>query len=167
MKTKKKNLRQIIKRARSLRAECHEPLQSFLYEEKEFSLDEFCSIDDSDVIMAIKKWCAHEDMVLSMLCKGIINRNLLKVRYFPQPISQELINVHRAEIKLRYGLSDEDTEWLVFTGEASSTTYDFENEHIYILYKDGSTRDISEIDNALISENVKGKVKKYYICFLR
>ena len=91
----------------------------------------------------------------------------MKVKYFAQPVSQELIDAQRADLKLRYNLSAEETEWLVFTGEASSTTYNFEEEHIYILYKDGSTRDISEIDNALISENVKGTVKKYYICFLR
>ena len=64
-------------------------------------------------------------------------------------------------------LSIEDAGWLVFTGQATSSTYNFENEHIHILFKDGSVKDISEVDNALINENLKGKVKKYYICYLR
>jgi hypothetical protein len=57
--------------------------------------------------------------------------------------------------------------WLVFTGEAGSSTYNFEDEHIHILFKDGTVRDISEVDNALINQNVRGKVRKYYICYVR
>ena len=69
------------------------------------------------------------------------------------------------ETKQRLSLSDEDIQWLVYTGEASSSTYNFENEHIHILFKDGTVKDITEVDNALISENLRGKVKKYYICY--
>jgi len=28
-------------------------------------------------------------------------------------------------------------------------------------------KDISEVNNALINENLKGTIKKYYICYLR
>jgi len=35
------------------------------------------------------------------------------------------------------------------------------------LFKDGSVKDISEVDHALINENMRGKTKKYYICYLR
>ncbi len=159
-------LQRIIKRARALKATCYEPLHTFLYAD-EFSLERFCSIDDADVVIAIKRWCSHEDKVLSILCKGILDRKLLKVKYFPEPVSEQLVQAHRKEVADRYDLSDEETEWLVFTGEATSTTYNFDEDHIYILFKDGTVKDISEIDNALISENVKGTVKKYYICFLR
>ena len=48
-----------------------------------------------------------------------------------------------------------------------SSTYNFEDEHIHILFKDGTVKDISEVDNALINQNLRGTVKKYYICYLR
>ena len=67
----------------------------------------------------------------------------------------------------KLGLSPEDAGWLVFTGEAVSSTYNFENEHIHILFKDGTVKDISEVDDALINQNLSGKIKKYYICYLR
>ena len=54
-----------------------------------------------------------------------------------------------------------------FTGEAVSSTYNFEDEHIHILFKNGTVKDITEVDNALIHQNLRGKVKKYYICYLR
>jgi 3-oxoacyl-[acyl-carrier-protein] synthase III len=56
---------------------------------------------------------------------------------------------------------------LVFTGEVTSSTYNPNDEHIHILFKDGMVKDISEVDNALINQNLMGKVKKYYICYLR
>jgi hypothetical protein len=56
-------------------------------------------------------------------------------------------------------------DWLVFAGEASSSTYNFENEKIKILFKDRLVKDITEVDNALINDNLKGLVKKYYICY--
>lgn len=160
-------LQRIIKRARAIQAPCYEPLNSFLYAEEPFSLERFCSIDDADVVIAIKQWCFNHDKVLSVLCKGILDRNLLKVKYFASPVDEKLIKTHREDIVKRYGFTYDESEWLVFTGEATSTTYNFEDEHIYILFKDGSVKDISEIDNALITENMKGKVKKYYICYLR
>ncbi|HNP53426.1 MAG TPA: phosphohydrolase, partial [Ferruginibacter sp.] len=65
----------------------------------------------------------------------------------------------------RFQLSREDAAWIAFTGEAVSSTYNFENEHIHILFKDGQIKDISEVDHALINENLRGKIKKYYICY--
>jgi HD superfamily phosphohydrolase len=161
-------LKRIIKRAKLIKAACHEPLNSFINEPLEnVTLEQFCSIDDYDVLVAIKNWCHHPDKVLSVLCNGIIDRNLLKVKYASDPFEILPVTQKVKEISERLNISEEDAEWLVFTGEAISSTYNFEHEHIYILFKDGAVKDISEVDNALINENLRGKVKKYYICYLR
>jgi hypothetical protein len=158
-------LQRIIKRAKFIGAACNEPLNSFINSPIEnVTLEQFCSIDDFDVMMAIKQWCSHPDVVLATLCKGIIDRHLLKVRYQSEPISEKIIKEKTEATKRHYNLSDDDVEWLVYTGEASSSTYNFENETIKILFKDGNVKDITEVDNALISENLRGKVRKYYIC---
>ena len=67
----------------------------------------------------------------------------------------------------KYGLTEEELSYFVFTGRASNTTYDPGDERIRILFKDGSIRDISEVDNALIQHNLSGAVQKHYICFTR
>ncbi len=158
-------LQRIIKRAKYIGAVCNEPLNSFINSPIEnVTLEQFCSIDDFDVMMAIKQWCTHEDVVLATLCKGIIDRHLLKVRYQSEPISEKIIKEKTEATKRHYNLSEEEVQWLVYTGEASSSTYNFENETIKILFKDGIVKDITEVDNALITENLRGKVKKYYIC---
>ena len=161
-------LKRIIKRAKFLKATCQEPLNSFInLPVEQVTLEQFCNIDDYDVLVAIKNWCNHPDKVLSILCQGLIDRHLLKVKYASEPFDTNFISEKISEVAAKIDISKEDAQWLVFTGEAISSTYNFEHEHIYILFKDNSVKDISEVDDALINENLRGKVKKYYICFLR
>ena len=161
-------LQRIIKRAKFIKAATQPPLNNFINQPiQTVTLEEFCNLDDYDVLAAIKGWSNHEDVILSTLCKGIINRQLLKVKYTAEPIDENLVDQRKAEAAAKLNISIEDAAWLVFTGEAVSSTYNFEDEHILILFKDGSVKDISEVDNALINQNLRGKTKKYYICYLR
>jgi uncharacterized protein len=161
-------LKRIIKRAKHIKAAAPASLHKLINEqESKISIDEFCRLDDFDVVAAIKTWCTHEDVVLATLCKGIINRQLLKVKYFGEPVNEALLKEQTALACVNLNISADDAQWLVFTGEAVSSTYNFEDETIRILFKDGTVKDISEVDNALINQNLKGKVKKYYICYVR
>lgn len=161
-------LQRIIKRAKYIRAFTKTPLNKFINEPIEnVTLEEFCQLDDYDVVSAIKEWCKHDDKVLSILCEGIINRHLFKIKFFGQPVDETLYNEKLADVMQQLNIGAEDAGWLVFNGEAVSNTYNFENEHIHILFKDGSVKDISEVDNALINQNMKSKIKKYYICYSR
>ena len=61
----------------------------------------------------------------------------------------------------------EESSYFIFTGEAVNTTYNPADERINILFKDGSVRDISMVDHALIQQTLSSPVRKYYICYLR
>ena len=159
-------LQRIIKRAKHISAQCQQPLNSFINEPMHnITLDQFCSLDDADVMMAIKSWCSHSDKILSLLCRGIIDRELLKVKYSSVPVDEQTLQQRKQNTAAIMGLTMEETEWLVFTGEASSTTYDFDEQQIKILFKNGEVKDISEVDDALINESLRGNIKKYYICY--
>ncbi len=159
-------LQRIIKRAKHVAAQCPQPLNSFINEPlQNITLEQFCSIDDADVMMAIKTWCGHSDKVLSYLCRGILDRQLLKVRFSSFPPDTKLIEEQRVLTGQRLGISEADSEWLAFSGSTGSSTYDFDNKQIKILFKDGSIKDISQVDDALINESLRGAIKKYYICY--
>lgn len=161
-------LKQIIKRAKYIKAATQQPLHNFITQPiQTVTLEEFCNLDDYDVLAAIKGWCDHEDKILSLLCKGIINRQLLKVQYFGSPVNEELVQQKIAEACTQLNIDETEARWLVFADEVESSTYNPDNEHIHILFKDGTVKDISEVDNALINQNLMGKVKKYYICYLK
>jgi HD superfamily phosphohydrolase len=158
----------IIKRAKHIKALTQMPLNQFINEPvSSVSLEQFCTLDDYDVMAAIKGWCNHEDKILAFLSKSILNRELLKVKYYAEPIEKKWVEEKTIEAMQKMNISAEEASWLVFTGVASGSTYNFEDERINILFKDGSVKDISEVDDPLISKNLGGKIKKYYFCFLR
>jgi HD superfamily phosphohydrolase len=130
-------------------------------------LEKFTQLDDTDVMCTIKNWCGHIDPVLGRLCKGLVDRKLLKVKFQAEPFDQDMVTAYRAEIAERLNISGEEAGYFVFTGEAVNTTYNPYDEHIKILFKDGTVSDISRVDNALIHHQLSSPVKKYYLCYLR
>ena len=127
----------------------------------------FCQIDDIDFEFAIKKWSNHNDVILSTLCKGILNRKLFKVKFQSTKISSDTIQLKQQEIAIKYKVSLKDVNYLTFTGEISNTIYKTDDEKINILFKDGSVKDISSIDNTLIHKTITNPVKKFYICSIQ
>ena len=161
-----KMLQLIIKRAKYIKAYTCTPLNKFVNGDiKNVTLQEFCKLDDYDVIAAIKEWSTHDDKILCMLCEGIIDRKLFKIKFFSEAVDMELVIQKKTGAMEKFNIEEEDIHWLVFTGEAMSNTYNFEDEHIRILFKDGTVKDISAVDNALINQNMQTKIKKYYICY--
>ena len=126
-------------------------------------LEMFCSLDDSDVMSEIKKWKNHSDRVIALLSNAILNRALLKLRLQNEAISDKEVIQKRQEVSAELGLSMEDTAFLVFTGVAENSLYNPNEEKINILYKDGSVRDISQVDSPLIHQHISQPVKKFYI----
>lgn len=139
----------------------HQPGDNFIKH-----LEKFTQLDDTDVMCTIKNWCGNADVVLSRLCKGLVDRKLLKVKLQDEPFDPLLVSELRNDTAKRLKISYEDAAHLVFTGEAVNTTYNPYDEHIKILFKGGTVTDISKVDNALIHQQVSATVKKYYLCHL-
>lgn len=129
-------------------------------------LQQFCMLDDTDVMSALKNWMNHPDFVLSTLCTFLVNRSLLKVKLQSEPFDLSYVEGLRNNICRRFAITAEESEYFAFTGEAVNTTYDPLYEKINILFKDGSVRDISMVDHALIQHTLSRPVKKFYICYL-
>ena len=130
-------------------------------------LDTFCSLDDFDVMATVKNWMGHPDKILSTLCRGLVDRKLYKVKLQANAFDDPFVKEKKKELMKRFSISNEEADYFVFTGEAINTTYNPEDERINILFKDGSVKDISKVDNALIHQHLSSPVKKHYICYLR
>jgi uncharacterized protein len=160
-------LQKIIKRAKYIGATCQMPLQKFINENiSNVTLEEFCALDDADVMMAIKTWCQHTDKVLSILCNGIMDRQLLKLKYVQEADINNILENYVQQTAQKLALSVEDARWLVFSGVSVSETYKFDENPIQILFKNGDIKDISQVNNPLINESLRGNVKKHYICYI-
>jgi len=122
-------------------------------------------LDDYDVLSTFKNWMAHKDKVLSLLCRCLVERRLLKVKFQAEPFENNYVKAMKEKIQKQLCITETEVSYFVFTGEAINTTYDTTEEHINILFKDGTIKDISKVDNALIQYNLSRPVKKFYICY--
>lgn len=130
-------------------------------------LEKFAQLDDTDVMCTIKNWCGHFDKVLSRLSKGLVERKLLKIKFASQPFDELLLESLRKDVAQKMNITETEAAYFVFTGEAMNTTYNPTDEHINILFRDGTVTDISKVDNALIHQRLSMPVKKYYLCYLK
>jgi uncharacterized protein len=130
-------------------------------------LDTFCELDDYDVMATIKNWCRHPDKILATLCRSLIERRLYKVKLQADPIDTAFYDEKKKDAINRLSIDAKDVDYFVFTGTTSNTTYNPSDERINILFKDGTVKDISQVDNALIQQTLSSTIKKYYICYLR
>ena len=135
------------------------------FEQRSEVLEEFIKLDDYDIFSAIKVWANHSDKVLSLLCKMLVNRRLLKVKLTNEPVSDEELHSIRKKVKLRYMLDDHQLSYLVFTDSTSNFAYTRHSENILILYKDGRVRDIADASDQLNISVLSEPVVKYYLCY--
>ncbi|MDL2224091.1 HD domain-containing protein [Bacteroidales bacterium OttesenSCG-928-M06] len=133
----------------------------------EDALRYFTELDDSDVWSALKAWANHSDKVLSILSKGLLNRNLFKIEIDQRPFDQEYLAGKIKEFVRKYNISEEDASYFISSDEISTNMYSEVDDSIDILYKDGSTKDIAEASDMLNIQLLSKKVRKYYFCFLR
>jgi HD superfamily phosphohydrolase len=133
----------------------------------EQALQKFVKLDDSDYMHAIKTWSQNTDTVLSLLCRGILDRKLLKIKLQAEPFDEHFMQQKIKDTCQRLGITEVEANYLVFSGEAVNTMYKTSDERINILFKDGIVKDISQVDNALIHKTVTSTVKKFYICYFQ
>ena len=131
-----------------------------------FALEQFVRLDDYDVMSAVKKWATHSDPILSLLCTRLLNRKLYKSRIQSEPFDPDFVTAKSLEVIQKFGINEADSHYFCFTGEATNTAYQNKEEKINILFNDGSVKDITEISNAMIQQNLSSTVKKFYICLL-
>jgi hypothetical protein len=129
------------------------------------NLNLFASLDDNDIIASAKVWCDHPDKTLSILSKGLINRSLYKIEIRNEEFSPEYVREIREGVSRRYGLADEDLEFLVHLGSVSNNAYRSEDERIRILYHGGILKDIAEASDMLDLSVLSRTVKKNFLCY--
>ena len=168
----------ILKRAKELAEKkvdlfCTPALKIFLYNqysENDFStkpelLDIFAQLDDHDIMASVKVWASHNDIVLSTLCKQLVDRKLFKVELQNQAFKEEKINDIKHDVKKRYKLNNKEVNYFVFSGNVTNDAYRADKIRINILFKDGKVADIADASDQLSIDVLAKTVKKYYLCY--
>lgn len=131
------------------------------------NLDYFSRLDDHDIFTSIKVWAEDKDVILSTLCQHMIDRNLYKVEISNDAPTLQYIDSLVEKTIDRFGISEDDTSYFMFTDTIKNNAYKVGESSINIVMKDGSVHDIASVSDNYNLEALAKTVKKYVLCYLR
>ncbi|MDG1675098.1 MAG: HD domain-containing protein [Flavobacteriales bacterium] len=126
-------------------------------------LERFCELDDSDVFVAMKSWRHHEDRVLSLLSKRLLDRGLFRIELRPEPFSEDDVRERVNATAEALGFSQDEAEFLVSNARIDNKAY--VPKGILVLYKDGTTRDFADANDHLNLQMLSRPVEKSFLCY--
>ncbi len=131
------------------------------------ALQQYGLLDDADIHCSIKEWTKDNDKVLSLLARNMVRRQTFKVEVHEQPISEERIQMLEDTLMQQTGVNRDEVKFLYHISTIQKDMYDLDDDHITILYKDGSMKDITEASEILNVSLLSKKIRKYYLCYHR
>ena len=78
------------------------------------TLEMFSKLDDYDILLSVKEWVNHEDKLLSMLSKMIVERKLLKVEIQSNHFSETKIEEKKKKFQEKLHLTKDEIDYFVF-----------------------------------------------------
>lgn len=150
-------------------------LHYFLYNDVDaahFSIDSealqhYIDLDDNDIWSAVKVWKDSDDKVLALLSNDLIERRPFRVEIHDEEVSDERIAELHKELAEHFGITPDDAWFLISLNTIQKDMYDIHDDHISILNKDNTLKDIAEASEILNVELLSKKIRKYYLCYQR
>jgi uncharacterized protein len=169
----------IIKRAQTLvqageRVPASDSLSLFLkqsYTIEDFRINKralhaFGTLDDNDLWGGIKSWRDHDDRILALLCKMLLERRLFQVKLSQEPIRKHVVEKIRSGISRQYRTLRSEASYLYSYGAVTNEAY-AEGQKINMLTKSGELLDIAQASDLPNIKAFTKIVKKNYLCWPR
>lgn len=165
----------VLKRAKELAERGEElygssALKYFLYNQinqnnfSEETLTKFAELDDYDILSAIKEWTNHQDKILSLLSKMIVDRKLLKIEIQNEDFKKSQLDKKKLKFSKKLGLTIDEANYFVFSQEIKNQAYQLKKP-IYILNKKGKLKDIAKASDQLNLQALTKPVVKHLFCY--
>jgi len=124
-------------------------------------IEAFVSLDDNDIMCAIKVWETCDDFILSTLCRMMMQRRLYHIDITNNKPDEALIQRLSEKALALYPINRDQLDYFVFEDEIKNRAYKTGVGSIRILMKDGSLQDIAIVsDNSNVGA-LNQTVKKY------
>lgn len=128
-------------------------------------LDRFASLDDYDILGALKVWQTHSDKVLSTLSSRLVNRDLFKIEISKEPFSKERLAHERQLVKQHFALQEDEIDFFVYSDILSNNAYNQKKQNINMLMKNGEIVDLSDASDNLNISALASPVEKFFLCY--
>jgi HD superfamily phosphohydrolase len=171
-----KMLIQLVSRMRHLiqnGAELHfsPELNSFLsgqFSEEDFKRDKnllaaYLSLDDYDILYAVKQGLHSGDNVLKQLGEMLLERKLFKVKLQESPFNVGEITSLKEKVSAQLKVNMEEAGFFVSSGEISNAAYLIGGKKIKVLKKSGEIVDVAVASDLPNIKAMRKIVKKFYL----
>jgi uncharacterized protein len=128
------------------------------------NLQAFGALDDHDLWGAMKCWRDHDDRILALLSRMLIERKLFQIRLSSDPIKKHLVEKIRSGIARQYRTMRTETPYLFSYGAVSNEAY-AEGQKISILTKNGELLDLAQASDLPNIKAFSKVVKKNFLCW--
>ncbi len=128
-------------------------------------LDQFANLDDYDILGALKVWQHHNDPILSILAKRLVNRKLFKIEISKEQFSEERVQLEKEMVKKQLNVSDEEVNYFVYTDRLTNNAYNQNKQNINLLMKNNEIIDLSKASDNLNISALANPVEKFFICY--
>ena len=132
--------------------------------DQEVILHQFAKLDDIDIMACIKRWSNQSDVILARLCKGILSRDLMEVRFIEKCASIAQIEKLKHQVAKEYKMSVDEADYLVYHGTLWNLAYNPDKQPIRILFRDGEIIDFIQASRYAGAGAFSVKHEKNYIC---
>lgn len=133
-------------------------------QENKLFLPAFGELDDHDIWGAVKFWKNHQDSILSLLSRMLLERKLFQIKLSNEPVSKHTIEKIRSTISQEFGILRAESTYLFSYGTVSNEAY-AEGEKINVLTKEGELLDIAQASDLPSIKAISKIVKKNYLCW--
>ena len=124
----------------------------------------FNGLDDNDVWASVKAWKTHEDPVLSVLCRKLLNRDLFKIQFYKERPGPEILEPLKEQLR-GAGVREGELDYFLVEGETANWAYAKEQDPIRVKMKNGTLLDIADASDIPTIEALTKIVRKYYVCW--
>ena len=128
-------------------------------------LQQFVLLDDYDIMASVKVWTSHKDVVLSVLCKNLIDRNLYKIELQNKKVAPAYQNQLLEKVAAKYKITKREAGYFVFNESVNNSAYNSSKFQIHLLHKNGNLTDVAKASDQLNLKMLSKKVTKYFICY--
>jgi HD superfamily phosphohydrolase len=142
-----------------------QPISRDAFKNEDHHLETFATLDDTDIMAAVKAWTAHSDYVLSKLCRDLVHRDLYKVDITNSPPDMGFIAKLTERAIKKYDITPRDASYFVFEEVIGNDAYRPGDGNIRILMKDGTIKDITAASDNSNLQALAKTVKKHVICY--
>ncbi|MDP5077664.1 MAG: HD domain-containing protein [Nonlabens sp.] len=128
------------------------------------TLEQFASLDDTDVICVLKLGMKHDDFVFRELCTMILNRQLLKIKFTKKTVARDKLKEKKKLLMKAYDITSHEASYFVFSGSVGHSAY-AKAKPLNILKKSGKVAELTTVGEQAYFKALTKNVVKHYYCY--